>query len=124
LIKQPTFADELGHARATLPQRFEFGRLAWFNVLDTRQYRTDQPAGPRFQAVGPKLQESAATLLGPDQRAWLFEGLDHSLAQWNVLAQQALMAPVDRVSGPDEVVDVDKWAGYESERRRLLRHFH
>jgi alkaline phosphatase D len=32
------------------------------------------------------------------------------------------MAPVDRVPGPDEVVDVDKWAGYEFERRRVLRH--
>jgi alkaline phosphatase D len=30
---------------------------------------------------------------------------------------------VDHVPGPDKVVDVDKWAGYEFERRRLLRHF-
>lgn len=106
-----------------LYRRFDFGRLARFNVLDTRQYRTDQPAGPRLQPVGPKLQEPTATMLGSDQLAWLFESLDHSPAQWNVLAQQVLMAPVDRVSGPDEVVDVDKWAGYEFERRRLLRHF-
>lgn len=107
-----------------LYRRFDYGRLARFNVLDTRQYRTDQPVGPRLQAVGPKLKEPAATLLGPDQLAWLFEGLDHSPAQWNVLAQQVLMAPVDRAPGPDEVVDVDKWAGYEFERRRLLRHFY
>jgi alkaline phosphatase D len=26
-------------------RRFDFGRLARFNVLDTRQYRTDQPGG-------------------------------------------------------------------------------
>lgn len=107
-----------------LYRRVDFGRLARFNVLDTRQYRTDQPAGPRLQAVRPALQDPAATLLGPDQLAWLFEGLDRSAATWNVLAQQVLMAPVDRVPGPDEVVDVDKWAGYEFERRRVLRHFH
>ncbi|HQY05942.1 MAG TPA: alkaline phosphatase D family protein [Lacunisphaera sp.] len=107
-----------------LYRRFDYGRLARFNVLDTRQYRTDQPAGPRLQTVSPALQDPAGTMLGPHQLAWLFEGLDHSPAQWNVLAQQVLMAPVDRVPGPDEVVDVDKWAGYEFERRRLLRHFH
>jgi alkaline phosphatase D len=106
-----------------LYRRFDFGRLARFNVLDTRQYRTDQPAGPRLQPVGPKLQDPAGTILGPAQLAWLFDGLDHSPAPWNVLAQQVLMAPVDRVPGPDQVVDVDKWAGYEFERRRVLRHF-
>lgn len=107
-----------------LYRRFDFGRLARFNVLDTRQYRTDQPPGPRLQATGPELQDPAGTMLGPDQLAWLFDGLDHSPASWNVLAQQVLMAPVDRVPGPAEVVDVDKWAGYEFERRRVLRHFH
>jgi alkaline phosphatase D len=106
-----------------LYRRFDFGRLARFNVLDTRQYRTDQPAGLRLQPAGSALQDPAGTILGPAQLAWLFEGLDRSLAQWNVLAQQVLMAPVDRVPGPEVVVDVDKWAGYEFERRRLLRHF-
>jgi len=28
-----------------LYRRFTFGNLAEFNVLDTRQYRTDQPGG-------------------------------------------------------------------------------
>ena len=106
-----------------LYRSFDFGRLARFNVLDTRQYRTDQPAGPRLQPVGPKLQDPAGTILGSRQFAWLMEGLDHSPGRWNVLAQQVLMAPVDRMPGSDVVVDVDKWAGYEYERRRLLRHF-
>lgn len=106
-----------------LYRRFDFGRLARFNVLDTRQYRTDQPVGPRLQPVGPKLQDPAGTILGAGQLAWLLKGLDHSPAVWNVLAQQVLMAPVDRVPGPEVVVDVDKWAGYEFERRLLLRHF-
>jgi|CXWL01.1.fsa_nt_gi alkaline phosphatase D len=106
-----------------LYRRFDYGQLARFNVLDTRQYRTDQPAGPRLQPDRPDLRDPAGTLLGPDQLAWLFGGLDQSPARWNVLAQQVLMAPVDRVPGPDKVVDVDKWAGYEFERRRVLRRF-
>jgi alkaline phosphatase D len=32
-----------------LYRRLAFGRLANFHVLDTRQYRTDQPAGPMLQ---------------------------------------------------------------------------
>ena len=107
-----------------LYRRLDFGRLARFNVLDTRQYRTDQPAGPRLQPAGAKLLDPDATMLGQDQLTWLFDGLDQSPANWNVLAQQVLMASVDRAAGPDVIVDVDKWSGYEFERRRLLRHLH
>ena len=85
-------------------------------------YRTDQPAGPRLQPAGGKLQDPGGTILGTEQRQWLFDGLDRSPANWNVIAQQVLMAPVDRMPGPEVIVDVDKWAGYEFERRRLLRH--
>src|SRR6185436_16818836 len=61
--------------RATLPsgpnmqlyRRVGFGRLAEFFVLDTRQYRTDQPCGdgnkpPCAEALSPQ-----ATLLGDKQ---------------------------------------------------------
>ncbi len=106
----------------SLYRRLEYGRLALFHVLDTRQYRTDQPAGERRQHSGPALLNPAATMLGQAQRDWLFNGLAGSTATWNVMAQQVLMAAVDRVPGPEVVVDVDKWAGYEFERRRLLRY--
>ncbi len=105
-----------------LYRRFEYGRLARFHVLDTRQYRSDQPAGGRRQPPSPALLDPAATLLGDEQRDWLFNGLEQSASTWNVIAQQVLMALVDRVPGPEVVIDVDKWAGYEFERRRLLRH--
>jgi alkaline phosphatase D len=105
-----------------LYRRLDYGRLARFHVLDTRQYRTDQPAGPRLQPAGGKLQDPGGTILGPEQRQWLFDGLDRSPANWNILAQQVLMARVDRMPGPEVIVDVDKWAGYEFERQRLLRH--
>ena len=105
-----------------LYRRVEYGQLALFHVLDTRQYRSDQPAGGRRQSPSPALMDPATTLLGDDQRDWLFAGLKQSGSVWNVLAQQVLMAPVDRVPGPEIVVDVDKWAGYEFERRCLLRY--
>ena len=62
--------------------------------------------------------------MGDRQREWLFNGLEKSPATWNVLAQQIMMARVDAVPGPEVGYSMDKWSGYEFERRRLLRHFH
>lgn len=102
-------------------RHFDYGQLARFYVLDTRQYRTALPAGGRRQVASPALLDPNATILGSEQREWLFNGLKESESIWNVLAQQVLMASVDRDPGPEFVVDVDKWAGYEFERRAVLR---
>ena len=105
-----------------LYRRLDYGTLATFHVLDTRQYRTDQPAGPRRQSAGPQVLDPAATMLGAEQRRWFFAGLAGSPAQWNIIAQQVIMAQVDvSTAGPGPIVDVDKWAGYEHERREILR---
>lgn len=104
-----------------LYRRADFGELAQIHVLDTRQYRTDQPAGERLQLSGPAQFDPEATILGGKQKRWLFDGLASSHAKWNVLAQQVLMARADLAPGGDVMVDVDKWAGYEMERREVLR---
>jgi alkaline phosphatase D len=106
----------------TLYRTLDFGRLARFCVLDTRQYRSDQPAGPRDQPVSLAQEDPSRTMLGEVQRLWLADELSTSPAAWNVLAQQVLMARVDFDPAPEFVVDVDKWAGYEHERRWLLRY--
>lgn len=62
--------------------------------------------------------------MGDRQREWLFDGLERSSAAWNVLAQQVMVARVDLKPGPEIALSMDKWTGYEFERRRLLRHFH
>ncbi|HRJ46059.1 MAG TPA: alkaline phosphatase D family protein [Opitutaceae bacterium] len=104
-----------------LYRHFGYGHLACFHVLDTRQYRSALLAGGRRQIAGPAMLNPNATMLGSEQREWLFNGLTRSESIWNVLAQQVLMASVDRNPGPELVVDVDKWAGYEYERRAVLR---
>lgn len=107
-----------------LYRRLEFGRLASFNVLDTRQYRTDQPQGDGVKPPSPALLDPEGTLMGARQREWLFDGLERSAATWNVLAQQIMMARVDFAAGPEIAHSMDKWPGYEFERRQVLRHFH
>lgn len=107
-----------------LYRRMEFGRLASFHVLDTRQYRTDQPQGDGTKPPNPILMDPKGTLMGDTQREWLFSGVERSPAAWNVITQQVMMARVDQVPGPGEGYSMDKWSGYEFERRRLLRHLH
>jgi len=105
-----------------LHRRLAFGRLLRLFVLDTRQYRTDQPCGDGRKAPCPEALDPRATLLGPVQKRWLMTGLEQSDARWNALAQQIMMARVDRKAGPGEAYSMDQWPGYEFERRTLLEH--
>jgi alkaline phosphatase D len=106
-----------------LYRRISFGRLAEFFVLDTRQYRTDQPCGDGNKPPCDAVYDPRATLLGGRQRDWLLGGLGTSPATWNVLAQQVMMARVDRAPGERVAYSMDQWPGYERERRQLLRSF-
>ena len=107
---------------ALLYRRLNFGRLASFHVLDTRQFRTKQPLGGGLKPADPVLLDPKGTLMGDRQREWLFDGLAQSPARWNPIAQQVILARVDRIAGPEIGYSMDKWSGYEFERRRLLRH--
>jgi alkaline phosphatase D len=106
-----------------LYRRLEYGRLASFHVLDTRQYRTDQPEGDGVKPVTPAVLDEKGTILGERQRVWLDQGLQHSAAGWNILAQQVMMMRLDLQPGPGVATSMDKWGGYEAERRRVLRQF-
>lgn len=101
----------------------KFGRLAEFFVLDTRQYRSDQPCGDGNKAPCGGELDPQQTLLGDAQEKWLTEGLIASAGTWNVLAQQVMMARVDRRPGEEVAYSMDQWPGYEVNRRRLLKTF-
>jgi alkaline phosphatase D len=103
-----------------LYRRFTFGDLVEFNVLDTRQYRTDQPCGDGRKPRCAEALEESATMTGQEQEQWLFDGLSRSRARWNVLAQQTIMAQFDYDTGPEGVFNLDQWDGYVSSRNRIL----
>ncbi|MGH9213803.1 MAG: alkaline phosphatase D family protein [Acidimicrobiales bacterium] len=97
-----------------LYRRLGWGDLLQVDVLDTRQYRSDQP--PDFAGAS----NPAATMLGAEQEAWLSSGLRRSRTRWNCLAQQTMVAQNDRQAGPGETFDFDNWDGYRVPRQRLL----
>lgn len=103
-----------------LYRRLEFGATATFSVLDTRQYRTNQPYGDKWQVSGPEQWDPAATILGDEQHAWLERSLSRSRSTWNVLPQQMYFANWDAVAGPDDGGYNDGWDGYRVSRDRVL----
>jgi alkaline phosphatase D len=104
-----------------LYRNIPWGTLANFTVLDTRQYRTDQPCGDGRKAPCKEVYDPAATLLGPEQHAWMERQLAASGASWNILAQQVLLAKLDFQRGDGELLSMDQWSGYEVCRHRVLR---
>ncbi len=101
-----------------------WGRLADFDVLDTRQYRSDQPCGDRNTEPCEEALSSQQTMLGIEQQDWLDDRLRHSPAVWNVLAQQVMMGRADRKPGDGVAYSMDQWPGYEVPRRRLMQFLH
>ena len=99
--------------RFQLYRRLHFGNLADIHVLDTRQFRTDQPAADLFGSTDPDsaaiepftgvafgddvlfddvgINDPNATMLEARQEAWLARGLGRSRARWNVIAQQVMV---------------------------------
>ncbi len=99
-----------------------YGQLVEFDVLDTRQYRSDQPCEEGLQPVCPAATDPATTLLGPEQERWLLGNLDRSSARWNFIAQQVMMTQIDQTPDDALLFYTDDWNGYPAARDRILNH--
>jgi len=99
-----------------------YGRLAEFLVLDTRQYRSDQPNNDKRSPINAATLASSQTMLGHTQRNWVYKNLLTSQATWNVLAQQVMMGMVGFQSDDRELAySMDQWPGYAGERMELMK---
>ena len=105
-----------------LYRRASFGRLAEFHILDTRQYRSDQPNKDGRDPLNDAAFNPRNTLLGDTQRQWLFNNLSKSTGTWNVLAQQVMMGMHGHAKKDSEAIySMDAWTGYAAERESLLK---
>jgi alkaline phosphatase D len=117
-----------------LYDRVPFGNLLEFSMLDGRQYRSREACyGPPKNGGGhletrqscPELFDPQRSMIGLEQEAWLFEGLARSTSQWNILAQDVLMARLRKLEPDGEFgYWTDDWDGYPPSRSRLLQHIH
>lgn len=110
----PSWAD------LSITRAIDWGTLARFSMLDTRQYRDDQSCGDGTQAPCAEWRAPQRTLLGATQERWLLDGVSASRARWQVLANQVMVAPYD--ADPSDAVrtSMDQWSGYPVARDRLL----
>lgn len=107
-----------------LYRHLPYGDLLDFSVLDTRQYRTDHPAGDGVFPRTPNSTSPLTSITGPAQEQWLLQNLDRSTSTWNVLAQQVIMAETYSIVAEGEAQEyyTDSWSGYPSSRERILGH--
>jgi alkaline phosphatase D len=108
-------------ANLTITRRGQWGAVAQFSVLDTRQYRSDQACGDGTKPVPcGEWADPSRTMMGERQEQWLFDGLSSSKAKWQVLANQVNVAPFDDLAGGGQRYAMDKWSGYPVARDRML----
>ena len=126
----------------------DWGTLARFYVLDTRQYRSLQvcPNLPTVQRcdfekgrkilfggaggggfIDPAeasckaaLADPTRTMLGAEQERWLDDALSGSRAAWNILAQNVMILTIAEGSAESPRHFSDAWACYPPARERLL----
>ena len=101
-----------------------FGRLADLTVLDTRQYRTDQPNNDKHAPLNTAAMSERQTIMGGTQKAWLKDRLKASRGTWNVIAQQVMMGMLNepKADEPDDGgYNMDAWSGYAHERIEIVK---
>ncbi|MET9547706.1 alkaline phosphatase D family protein [Streptomyces sp. NPDC006627] len=105
---------------AQLYRRLVWGRLAQFDILDTRQYRSDQAYGDKAHAPGPETDDPKRTITGATQERWLIDGWRRSRALWNVVPQQVTFSQRKLDLTAQAKLSMDAWDGYRASRKRVL----
>lgn len=105
---------------AQLYRRLTWGRLAQFDILDTRQYRSDQAYGDTAHVPGTESDDPARTITGATQERWLIDGWRRSRALWNVVPQQVTFSERRLDLNAQAKLSMDAWDGYRASRKRVL----
>ena len=103
-----------------LYRRLRFGQLAQFDILDTRQYRSNQAYGDGWQVPGPESEDPSRTMTGETQERWLLDGWRAARPTWNVVPQQVVFTQRRNVPTAAFKLSMDSWDGYPASRQRIL----
>jgi alkaline phosphatase D len=94
-------------------RKFEYGNILDLFMVDTRLNGREEQ--------GVNINNPNRTMMGIDQYQWLTTELEASNAQWKVLGNQVIMAPVTVFGNP---INDDAWDGYPAERDNVLNYVH
>lgn len=103
-----------------LYRRVRWGLLAQFDILDTRQYRSNQAYGDGADIPGPESTDPKRTITGATQERWLIDGWRDSKAVWNVVPQQVNFSQRKLDLNAAAKLSMDAWDGYPASRDRVL----
>jgi alkaline phosphatase D len=107
-------------ADLSITRTINWGAMARFWMLDTRQFRDNQVCEDQPLKGCAPWTDTKRGLLGAPQEKWLVDGLGASSSHWQVLANQVMMAPYDSAPGDEVRTSMDQWSGYPVARDRLL----
>jgi alkaline phosphatase D len=104
-----------------------YGNLAELIMLDTRLEGRDKQIS---KISDPELYSEERTILGKEQREWLFNTLEKSKAKWKILGNQVMFADYNigwaAAGNPQytpeqlESIFLDIWDGYPAERNKII----
>lgn len=95
-------------------RNFNFGGLLDLYMVDTRlEERTQQVR----TSTDPTINDTNRTILGITQRNWLFNNMNNSTAQWQVIGNQVMFSDLS------QAFKLDSWSGYPYERELIKDKF-
>lgn len=101
---------------STIYRTLHYGNLADLIMVDTRlEGRDEQLPGQLVSLNSPELQDTSRTLLGIPQRNWLNNELRTSTAQWKIIGNQVMVAPL--IIFGSSIANPDQWDGYPHDRK-------
>lgn len=101
------------------------GPLVDLIMIDTRLEGRDEEVG----TTSPEIDNPNRTILGAPQKQWFKDQLSTSTAQWKIVGNQVMFAPLMLPAVPiilpnGSIVNADQWDGYRPERTEIINHLH
>ncbi len=92
---------------------FHYGNLADLIMLDTRHEGREQQLAT---LTDPAINDTNRTILGTAQLEWFKQQLGATTAQWKIIGNQVVMAPINTLG---VIPNTDMWDGYPAERVKV-----
>lgn len=106
-------------------RKFAWGDLFESYHLESRLLARDEQIGSAgtVSVNDPAINDTNRRLLGIEQMGWLKNSLSTSGAQWKIIAQQVMVAPLlINAFITTNIANTDQWDGYPAERNRIYNH--